>query len=51
VTSQTVVSIEKGKNNPSLPLAFCIANLFNVKIEDVFLNKSEPGELWLSTHV
>ncbi len=44
VTRQTVVSIENGKYDPSLPLAFRIANLFNVKIEDVFLNEDEPGE-------
>ncbi len=45
VTRQTVVSIENGKYDPSLPLAFRIANLFNVKIEDVFLNEGEPGKL------
>jgi putative transcriptional regulator len=42
VTRQTVVSIENGKYDPSLPLAFRIANLFNVKIEDVFLFEGEP---------
>jgi putative transcriptional regulator len=44
VTRQTVISIENGKYDPSLPLAFRIAGLFNVKIEDVFLYKGEPGE-------
>lgn len=44
VTRQTVVSIENGKYDPSLPLAFRIAGLFNVKIEDVFLYEAEPGE-------
>ena len=44
VTRQTVVSIENGKYDPSLPLAFRIANLFNVRIEDVFLGPGEPGE-------
>ena len=44
VTRQTVVSIENGKYDPSLPLAFRIANLFNVKIEDVFLGEGAPGE-------
>jgi putative transcriptional regulator len=44
VTRQTVVSIENGKYDPSLPLAFRIANLFNVKIEDIFLYEGEPGE-------
>ncbi len=44
VTRQTVVSIENGKYDPSLPLAFRIANLFNVKIEDVFSCEGEPGK-------
>jgi len=44
VTRQTVVSIENGKYDPSLPLAFRIANLFNVKIEDVFLWEGDPGK-------
>jgi putative transcriptional regulator len=44
VTRQTVVSIENGKYDPSLPLAFRIANLFNVTIEDVFLYEGERGE-------
>jgi putative transcriptional regulator len=43
VTRQTVVSIENGKYDPSLPLAFRIANLFNVKIEDIFLYEGEEG--------
>ena len=37
VTRQTIVSIENGKYDPSIGLAFKIANLFKVKIEDVFL--------------
>ena len=44
VTRQTVISIENGKYDPSLPLAFRIANLFNVKIEDVFSYEGGPGE-------
>jgi len=36
VARQTVVSIEKGKYDPSLPLAFKIAKLFEQSIEDVF---------------
>jgi len=44
VTRQTVVSIENGKYDPSLPLAFRIAGLFNVKIEDIFLYEGEPGK-------
>jgi putative transcriptional regulator len=36
VSRQTIVSIEKGKYDPSLPLAFKIARLFDLAIEDVF---------------
>jgi putative transcriptional regulator len=36
VSRQTVVSIEKGKYDPSLPLAFRIAELFGLAIEDIF---------------
>jgi putative transcriptional regulator len=36
VSRQTVVSIEKGKYDPSLPLAFKIAQLFDLRIEEVF---------------
>ena len=36
VSRQTVVSIEKGKYDPSLPLAFKIAQLFDLTIEDIF---------------
>lgn len=39
VTRQTIIAIEKGKYAPSLELAFKIAELFDVKIEDVFLYK------------
>lgn len=37
VSRQTVISIEKGKYDPSLPLAFRIAAAFTCRIEDVFL--------------
>ncbi len=36
VTRQTVISIEKGKYDPSLELAFKMARLFGVRIEDIF---------------
>ncbi len=36
VSRQTVNAIETGKYDPSLPLAFTIARLFEMKIEDVF---------------
>ena len=37
VSRQTINAIEKGKFDPSLPLAFKIARLFDKKIEEVFL--------------
>jgi putative transcriptional regulator len=36
VSRQAVNAIETGKYDPSLPLAFKIARLFEGKIEDVF---------------
>jgi putative transcriptional regulator len=36
VTRQTIISIENGKYNPSLELAFKMAKFFNCKIEDIF---------------
>ncbi len=37
VSRQTIIAIEGGKYDPSLPLAFRIARTFRVRIEDVFL--------------
>jgi len=36
VSRQTVNAIEKGKFDPSLPLAFKVARLFSMSIEEVF---------------
>lgn len=36
VSRQTVNAIETGKYDPSLPLAFKIAELFGLKIEEIF---------------
>jgi len=36
VSRQTVNAIETGKYDPSLPLAFKIAALFEMRIEDIF---------------
>lgn len=41
VSRQTISSLENGRYNPSILLAFKIANYFHVKIEDVFLNPEE----------
>lgn len=37
VTRQTVISIEKGRFDPSLPLAFRMARTFGCAIEDIFI--------------
>jgi len=36
VSRQTVISIERGRFDPSLPLAFLIAQTFDCSIEDMF---------------
>lgn len=36
VTRQTIISIEKGRFDPSLPLAFQLAATFGLRIEDIF---------------
>ena len=36
VSRQTVNAVENGKYDPSLPLAFKIADLFERRIEDIF---------------
>ena len=36
VSRQTVISIERGRFDPSLPLAFTIARHFGTTIEDIF---------------
>ena len=41
VSRQTVNALETGKYDPSLPLAFRIARLFHVTIEDVFSPEAE----------
>ena len=38
VSRQTVNAIETGKYDPSLPLAFRIAELFDHPIEDIFVS-------------
>ncbi|WP_297799095.1 helix-turn-helix transcriptional regulator [uncultured Brevundimonas sp.] len=38
VSRQTVNALETGKYDPSLPLAFKIARLFELTIEDIFID-------------
>ena len=41
VSRQTVNAIEKGKFDPSLPLAFKAARLFELSIEDIFQDEAD----------
>jgi putative transcriptional regulator len=42
VSRQAVNAIETGKHDPSLPLAFRIARLFDMRIEDIFDDGDTP---------
>ncbi|RRD47373.1 helix-turn-helix transcriptional regulator [Arachnia propionica] len=44
VSRQTVISIEKGRFDPSLPLAFEIAAAFELRIEDIFFPDQFPPD-------
>jgi putative transcriptional regulator len=44
VSRQSVNAIETGKYDPSLPLAFRIADLFNLRIEDIFLRERDAPQ-------
>lgn len=39
VSRQTINAIEKGKFDPSLPLAFKAAKLFKLAIEEIFIDE------------
>ena len=41
VSRQTVISLENGRYNPSLGLAYRIAKVFDCSIEEVFLFEEE----------
>ena len=44
VTRQTIIALEAGKYVPSLSLAFRIARVFGVTVEDVFQYENEEGD-------
>ena len=45
VSSRTIISLEKGQYNPSLLLAYRIAELFGTTIEDLYcLAENKPEE-------
>lgn len=41
VSRQTISSLENGRYNPSIFLAFKIARLFEMQIEDIFIYEDE----------
>jgi putative transcriptional regulator len=41
VSRQTIISLENGKYNPSIFLAYKISRIFNLGIEEVFLFEEE----------
>jgi len=41
VSRQTISSLEKGRYNPSIILAFKIARHFNMQIEEIFIYEEE----------
>lgn len=41
VSRQTISSLENGRYNPSILLAFKIAKYFNLMIEDIFIYEEE----------
>ena len=43
VTRQTLIAIEQGKYSPTLELAFRIARVFRVPLDQVFQYPDEPG--------
>lgn len=44
VSRQTVGSLENGRYNPSIILAFKIARFFDVSIEEVFIYEEDKNE-------
>lgn len=41
VSRQTIISLEKGRYNPSITLAFKLARLFKCPIEEIFIYEEE----------
>jgi putative transcriptional regulator len=41
VSRQTISSLEKGRYNPSIQLAFKIARMFDMAIEEIFIYEEE----------
>ncbi|HWK35132.1 helix-turn-helix transcriptional regulator [Sphingomonas sp.] len=44
VSRQSVNAVETGRYDPSLPLAFKIADVFDLTIEDIFTNPAKEND-------
>ena len=44
VSRQTIISLEKGRYNPSITLAFKIARYFGMGIEEIFIFEENEHE-------
>jgi len=44
VSRQTIGSLENGRYNPSILLAFKIARHFNMRIEEIFIDEEEDAK-------
>lgn len=43
VSRQTIISLESGRYNPSILLAFRLARLFETRIEEIFIYEGEDS--------
>ena len=43
VSRQTIGSLENGRYNPSILLAFKIARYFGLRVEDIFIDEEAEG--------
>ena len=44
VSRQTIISLEKGRYNPSITLAFKLSKLFKCSIEDIFIYEEDEND-------
>ena len=44
VSRQTIISLEKGRYNPSITLAFKLARYFEMSIEEIFIYEENKEE-------
>ncbi len=43
VSRQTIISLERGRYNPSITLAFRLARLFGITVEELFIYSEEQN--------